>query len=232
MKRGKYEATHAPKYHNSKKGLAVLLSLVLIIGCVVGGTLAWLTATSSEVKNVFTTSDIIVELKEHTYDPTTDTLTGTETTTGVDNYKMIPGWTIPKDPWAKVSGSSEDCYLFIKVEVSDNFSTYMDYTIDSQWTVLNATNDPDVYYFKVDQDSKKNVAYNILGAGTATYDNVEYTWTDNQVLVKPTVTKGMMADITSTNQPTLTFKAYAVQLYKDNNTQFSAEEAWNMVKGS
>ncbi|MBQ9167197.1 MAG: hypothetical protein IJX67_02160 [Oscillospiraceae bacterium] len=231
MKRGKYEATYVRKRHGSKKALAMLLSLVLVIGCVVGGTLAWLTAESGEVKNVFTTSDIIVELKEHTYDPATDALTSTETTTGVDNYKMIPGWTIPKDPWAKVSESSEDCYLFIEVEASANFSTYMDYAIDTQWTALDATNYPGVYYIEIDQDSEKDVAYNILGAGSATYDNVAYTWTDDQVRVKPTVTKQMMVEA-GNNKPTLSFTAYAVQLYKDNNTEFTPAEAWTLVSGS
>ena len=55
---------------------------------------------------------------------------------------------------------------------------------------------------------------------------------DDQVLVSEDVTKEMMKALTDETKPTLTFKAYAVQLYKDNNTQFSAEEAWNMVKGS
>ena len=95
MKRGKYEAPYVSKRNSSKKALAMLLSLVLVIGCVAGGTLAWLTATSNEVNNVFTTSDIGVTLEE------SDDL----------NLKMVPGWTITKNPKATVTAGSEDCYL-------------------------------------------------------------------------------------------------------------------------
>ena len=55
--KGKYSRKHT-------KPLALILSLVLVIGCVAGGTLAWLNAKTDEVKNTFSTSDIGVTLKE------------------------------------------------------------------------------------------------------------------------------------------------------------------------
>ena len=64
-----------------KKGLAMVLALVLLAVCAVSGTLAWLTAKSDTVVNTFTTSDIKVEL--------------TETN---ETYKMVPGYDIHKDP--------------------------------------------------------------------------------------------------------------------------------------
>ena len=79
-----------------KKGLALVLALALMVVGAVAGTLAWLTAKSDTVVNTFTTSDIKVELKET---PAT--------------YKMIPGYTIKKDPQAKVLNGSEDCFLFV-----------------------------------------------------------------------------------------------------------------------
>ena len=202
--KGKYSRKHT-------KSLALVLSLMLVIGCVAGGTLAWLNAKTDEVKNTFSTSDIGVTLEETT-----------------NTYKMIPGWTINKDPKATVTSGSEDCYLFVKVEKSDNFDTYMDMAIDSQWAALDATNNPGVYYIKIDEDTEKNVAYNVLGEGKATYNEVEYTWADNQVLVKPTVTEKMMDE--ANPQPTLTFTAYAVQLMKNNTTEFTAAEAWELAQ--
>ena len=202
--KGKYTRKHI-------KSLALVLSLMLVIGCVAGGTLAWLNAKTDEVKNTFSTSDIGVTLEETT-----------------NTYKMIPGWTINKDPKATVTSGSEDCYLFVKVEKSDNFDTYMDMAIDAQWTALDATNNPGVYYIKIDEDTEKNVAYNVLGEGKATYNEVEYTWADNQVLVKPTVTEKMMDQ--ANPQPTLSFTAYAVQLMKNNTTEFSAAEAWTLAQ--
>ena len=202
--KGKYTRKHT-------KSLALVLALVLVIGCVAGGTLAWLNAKTEEVKNTFSTSDIGVTLGETT-----------------NTYKMVPGWTIAKDPKATVTSGSEDCYLFVKVEKSDNFDTYMDMAIDAQWTALDATNNPGVYYIKIDEDTEKNVAYNVLGEGKATYNEVEYTWADNQVLVKPTVTEKMMDE--ANPQPTLTFTAYAVQLMKNNTTEFTAAEAWELAQ--
>ena len=201
--KGKYTRKHT-------KSLALVLALVLVIGCVAGGTLAWLNAKTEEVKNTFSTSDIGVTLGETT-----------------NTYKMVPGWTIAKDPKATVTSGSEDCYLFVKVEKSNNFDTYMDMAIDSQWTALE--DQTGVYYIKIDEDSEKNVAYNVLGEGKVTYENVEYAWADNQVLVKPTVTEAMMKTA-KTSQPTLTFTAYAVQLMKNNTTEFTAAEAWTLAQ--
>ena len=201
--KGKYTRKHT-------KSLALVLALVLVIGCVAGGTLAWLNAKTEEVKNTFSTSDIGVTLGETT-----------------NTYKMVPGWTIAKDPKATVTSGSEDCYLFVKVEKSNNFDTYMDMAIDSQWTALE--DQTGVYYIKIDEDSEKIVAYNVLGEGKVTYENVEYAWADNQVLVKPTVTEAMMKTA-KTSQPTLTFTAYAVQLMKNNTTEFSAAEAWTLAQ--
>ena len=201
--KGKYTRKHT-------KSLALVLALVLVIGCVAGGTLAWLNAKTEEVKNTFSTSDIGVTLGETT-----------------NTYKMVPGWTIAKDPKATVTSGSEVCYLFVKVEKSNNFDTYMDMAIDSQWTALE--DQTGVYYIKIDEDSEKNVAYNVLGEGKVTYENVEYAWADNQVLVKPTVTEAMMKTA-KTSQPTLTFTAYAVQLMKNNTTEFTAAEAWTLAQ--
>ena len=203
MKRGKYETPRAPKHHSSKKGLAMLLSLVLVIGCVAGGTLAWLTATSNEVNNVFTTSDIGVTLEE------SDNL----------NLKMVPGWTITKDPKATVTAGSEDCYLFVKAEKSANFDDFMTYAIAEGWTALS----DGVYYMifdskDADNENEMGTAYSVLK--------------DDQVKVKDTVTKENMKALTDDTKPNLSFTAYAVQLYRENGTQFTAAEAWAMVSGN
>lgn len=203
MKRGKYEAPYVPKRNSSKKALALLLSLVLVIGCVAGGTLAWLTATSNEVNNVFTTSDIGVTLEE------SDDL----------NLKMVPGWTITKDPKATVTAGSEDCYLFVKVEKSANFDDFMTYAIAEGWTALS----DGVYYMifdskDADNENEMGTAYSVLK--------------DDQVKVKDTVTKENMKALTDDTKPNLSFTAYAVQLYRENGTQFTAAEAWAMVSGN
>lgn len=186
------------------KGVALMLAMVLLVGGVVGGSLAWLTAESDPVENVFTTSDIGVTLAE------SETL----------DLKMIPGWTITKDPKVTVESGSEDCYLFIQVEQSENFDDFMTYTIADGWTELttDAGTNYKVYYRVFDSkdpanSNKMGEAYSILK--------------DDQVAVKDTVTREMMtANFTG---PTLTFTAYASQLYKSNDAKFEVQEAWSNV---
>ena len=180
-----------------KKGLAMVLALVLLAVCAVSGTLAWLTAKSEVVTNTFTTSDIKVELKE---------------TTGQE-YKMIPGYTIRKDPKATVVTGSEECYLFVKLDKSTNFDTYLEYVIADGWTKLEGVADT-VYYREV-KTADIGKAYSVLK--------------NNQVTVKGEVTKAMMDGLTTEALPKLTVTAYASQLHKNATTEFTAAEAWENV---
>ncbi len=61
----------------SSRAFIALLALVLVIGCVAGGTVAWLVATTDTVTNTFTYGKINIALAE---------------TTGTD-YKIIPART-------------------------------------------------------------------------------------------------------------------------------------------
>lgn len=182
----------------NKKGLALVLALTLLVVGVVAGTLAWLTAKSDVVTNTFTTSDIKVELKE---------TTGTE-------YKMIPGYTISKNPKATVLAGSEECYLFVKLDKSASFDTYLEYVIADGWTKLDGVDT--VYYRVVDGTTNQiGTAYSVLK--------------DDQVTVKGEVTKAMMDGLTTETLPKLTVTAYASQLHKNATTEFTAAEAWANV---
>lgn len=214
MRKGKFEKKAQRRFFSSKF-VALMLACVLLIGGVVNGTIAWLTAKdNTPVVNKFTTSTIGVELKEHTYDAAEDELTSTVTDEGVSNYKMIPGWTIPKDPQAWITSGSEAAYLFVKVEESTNFDTFMTYKIADGWTLV--PGQTDVYYRVVD-----------AGKSAAQMDDA-YAFgilEDNKVTVNGTVTKEMMTD--GFTQPTLTFTAYAHQLYQNEDfEEFDVKTAW------
>ena len=179
-----------------KKSLALVLALAMIVVCVVGGTLAWLIATTPEVKNTFTYGDIDITLAE---------------TTGT-SYKMIPGYTIDKDPKVTVLAGSEKCYLFVKVAESDNFDTFMTYEMAADWTALDGVNG--VYYREV----------------AASTDNQEFgVLANDKVTVRGDVTKAMLNGLTEATQPTLTFTAYACQYNSSNGTHFDAADAWAKV---
>lgn len=66
MYHGKYEARHLQRRHKrrSKKTGMLFLSLLLVIGMVVGGTLAWLSTKSAPITNTFTPSKVACEVTE------------------------------------------------------------------------------------------------------------------------------------------------------------------------
>ena len=102
-----------------KKALALVLALTLLVAGVVGGTLAWLTDQTDEVKNTFTVGDINIGLTETTAD-----------------YKMVPGNTIAKDPTVTVKANSEACWLFVQVTESTDLKDFITYAIAEGWTAL------------------------------------------------------------------------------------------------
>lgn len=176
-----------------KKTLTILVALVLAVGCAVGTTLAWLTDKTAPVQNVFTVGNIDITLKEEAKD-----------------FKMIPGCTIKKDPVVTVEANSEPCWLFVKVQESDNLKDFITYEVDrSKWNSLDT--EPNVYYCTVPA-SNADQTFPVL--------------TGNVVTVQETVTKEMMDGVTQNgNNPTLTFTAYACQ--KENFE--TAGAAWAEV---
>ena len=202
-KQGGFNMSKRKKKGVSTKVFLSLLALVLVVGCAVGGTIAWLTATTEPVVNTFTYGKIKIELTE---------------TTG-NAYKIIPGVNISKDPKVTVKADSEACWLFVKVAEKGTFVTdKVTYSIANGWKVLDATNHPGVYYREVDAVTA-DTNFNVL-AGDATYPNGVVTVSEN-------LTKAEVNSVAAT-QPTLTFTAYAVQ--KDGiNT---AADAWDKVKNN
>lgn len=189
------------------KTMFMILAVVLIVGISVGGTLAWLTATTETVTNTFTTSNIDI------------TLTESGAVNNANSYKMVPGYTITKDPVATVKAGSEACYLFVKLEKSTNFDTFMTYEIASGWTQL--TKDKD------NKDITDLIYYREVPAGTS--DQTFSVLNGNEVTVLSNVTKEAMNALTESTYPTLKVTAYASQLYKSASEKFSPAEAWDIV---
>ena len=192
-----------------KKTIALILSCVLVLGCAIGGTFAWLTAKSDTVTNTFTVGNVNIDLKETTTD-----------------YKMVPNTDIAKDPKVTVVKNSEACWLFVKVDESTNLDEFISYTVDQSWTAGEGTGDGKngvpvgVYFREVSAtDAANGIEYKVL-TSNASYPN-------GYVTVKSDVTKAMMDSLIVDNavQPTLTFTAYAVQ----RDGVDSAAEAWAKV---
>lgn len=178
-----------------KKVLILTLALVLAIGLGIGITLAYLYTDTTPLVNTFEYGDVNIKLEE--------------TTT---TYKMIPGNTIAKDPTVTVLKDSEPCWLFVKIEKSANFDTFMTYGIAEDWIPFDGVSG--VYYREVGA-ADADIPFPVL-AGKAGYAN-------GYVTVRNSVTKQMLGD--GFTAPTLTFTAYAVQ--KANVT--SVADAWALV---
>ena len=164
------------------KTLIVALAVMLVIGCAVGGTLAWLTDTTDPVTNTFTVGNINISLAETKTD-----------------FKMVPGATIGKDPKVTVKAGSEACWLFVEVTESDNLDNFINYTIATGWTQLPGVSG--VYYREVEDlsASTTNKEYSVLTSDQVT---VKDTVTKGMM---DAISAG------TATAPTLTFKAYAVQ---------------------
>ena len=173
---------HANRRSVSSRTFIAMLALVLVIGCAVGGTIAWLTAQTDPVVNTFTYGDINIELTEAKPDNR--------------QAKIIPGVDIEKDPKVTVKKDSEACWLFVKVEEEGTFvANKVTYSIADGWTKGDGTNIPaNVYYRAVD---------------AVTNDTDFAVLKDNKIYVSEELSKSDIQSISA--QPKLTFTAYAVQ---------------------
>ena len=178
-----------------KKKIALLMACVMAFGIAVGGTLAWLIDTTEEVKNTFTPSTINIELTE-TFNKDTDN----NNVADAWEKKMVPGDTLAKDPKVTVKAGSEACWLFVKVEKSANFDTYMTCAIADGWNAL--AGETGVYYREVGDLT-----------GTDAVDQGFAVLKGDNVSVLGTVTKAQMDALNApgATYPTLTFTAYAIQ---------------------
>lgn len=194
----------------SMKVVALLLAVVLLIGCAVGSTVAYLMAKSAVVTNTFVAGEI-------------GTLNLSETTG--NSYIVTPGVDITKDPTVTFNGNNVAAYVFLKVEatdwtVSSADTTYtyslgnneeMKWTIADGWTKLE--NVDGVYY--------RTVAADTDTANTADAEKYGII-KENTITVRSEITKENIDGYTKG----LTFTAYAIQ--KDGFTTVS--DAWTQAQ--
>lgn len=187
------------------KLLVAIISVLSLCSFLVGTSVAWLTSKTEDLVNTFTYGDINIKLEE------TDTEDGDDNV-NTNEYKMLPGNEITKDPKVTVIANSEESYLFVKLTKSENFDNFMTYEVAEGWTLLEGTTD--VYYREVGV-SDKDQEFTVLK--------------DNKVKVKEDVTKAMLNELDkdgANNYPTLTITAYAVQRDSKIEAIDTPAEAW------
>lgn len=123
-----------------RKVLLMAFSAMLLVCVTIGATVAYLTSQDS-VTNTFTVGSVAITLDEAdvktdgTYETTKDARVDTNT------YHLLPGHKYIKDPTIHVDSTSEDCWLFVKVEngisaIEDSSSTIAAQMAVKGWTPI------------------------------------------------------------------------------------------------
>lgn len=155
-------------------GLAVTLAVALLVG---GRTLAYLQSQTEDTVNNFETKKVMVTLSE---------------TTGND-YSIIPGKAVPKDPKVTVDNTL-DAYVFIKV--NDATDGLIEYAIADGWTELEGVDG--VYWREVAENAEPKT-FSVLAGDAVSYSAA----LENSDMLN--------ADGNLKEGFTLTFKAMAIQ---------------------
>ena len=179
-----------------KKLLSISLAVIVAVMAISGASLAWLQDTTQTVTNTFTEGKVDIDLYEHDYLPDSNTLDTESKVTANNDYKMIPGKVLPKNPTVVVKAGSEACYVFVKVEKVNDVATFLEYDIDtSVWTALNGYEG--VYYKEITNYTAEDTELNVLK--------------NKVVTVKSDVEMSDMNGLTENTRPQLKFTAYAIQ---------------------
>lgn len=188
----------------AKKTLLIAVAMLLVAAISVGGTLAYLKATSASVTNTF----VAKELGSVTVNETTG-----------DVYYVVPGVDITKDPKLSFTRTTADpkddvdAYVFVEVTATgwtlqDDNKTFkngtgMTFEIASGWAHLSGN----VFYTEI------SAGNGISGAAIIKED---------KITVPATITEETIVNAAST----VTFQGYAIQKPGFN----SASAAWAEIK--
>lgn len=190
---------------NAKKIVALLLCAVLLVGATIAGTVAYLTSSDS-VENTFTVGNVAITMVETKVDEYGVALTGENAgTTDKNTYKLIPGHTYTKDPTVTVGDTSENCFIFVKIE--NGLNTNATLNMSTAWAKVNDDNNGTSVW-----------VYGTTNAPTAVAKNGSVTPFDN-------FTFGNSANPASYKDATIKVTAYAIQA-TDLGEADTAAEIW------
>lgn len=175
---------------------ALLMAFVLVIAGTVGVTLALLTSKSETVTNTFSIGNVKISLAETTTD---------------NDYKLIPGNTISKDPTITVGADSEDCWIYVRLEVANDLAAVLTLDYDAAWEVKSTT------------AGTATTVIILKPKATKTANDKIAVFGDNNILVKDNATAD---DLDKANDKTLVVTAYAVQKANVDD----ADDAWTALQ--
>lgn len=212
------------------KVLLTLVCAVLLVAASVMGTMAYLTSEAS-VKNTFTVGNISLgntneagldEAKTNEAGQPIKTVDGKDTVVSVaeadrvttNKYKLQPGHSYTKDPTIHVGDSSDDCYLFVKVEngisaIEDSSSTIASQMAAKGWKALNTS--PNVYVYVGTAASATNPLAVSKGSDVVVFESFKIS--------------GTVTDVSNYSTAAINVTAYAVQT--DGFDGKTADQIWD-----
>lgn len=185
------------------KFLFLTVCCLMILGTVSFKTYAWFSSKTQTINSLFTYGDIKISIID-------DDIKENEPKI---NYNIMPGSKIEKSTRVKVSKGSEDCWLFVEINKSDNFDIFMTYEIDEEWKLLDDTSN--IYYKEVSKQNNDQ-EFSIIK--------------DNVVSVRTEIDNKTLSLLSDEEEyPSLTVSAYAVQRDKKIDAIDTASKAWLLI---
>lgn len=232
-----------------KRTVAVLCAVAIVIGVAIGGTMALL-QHSAAVVNTFTAGTIAISLSE----------TKDGEPVPANDYVMVPGETLTKDPKVTVAKDSESCYLFVKVKeinfnglrnpinweeikspTNNGVGGWTAISVDGDGNPKKGAGDDGYVFYRIfdskDPDGTHEEIMTLVDGKQTKVDGYTYNFLkDNQVTVSAELTKADMTDYGKNEKdfPKLEFTAYAIQRdwLKDQggNEITQPAQIWNIVQ--
>lgn len=213
-----------------RKFLLTLSSALLLVSLTVGATVAYLTDTE-KVVNTFTVGNVQITLDEAavTYDAAANKYIEDATAERIDDtqeYHLLPGTEIDKDPTVHVQANSENCY--VRALVTFTYKTAADQVLQENWinwdTELWNVNPTPVTTKDTEKDTitrTYEVRYNSIVNKRNAVQDLEIF---NKVSIPETLTNEQIATLQGLN---ITVVANAIQ----SNGFATADAAWIAFEG-
>ena len=203
---------------SKKKIVALLLCAVALVVGSVMGTMAWLTS-QDEVNNTFTVGNVKITLDEAKVNVDGDPINNNNEEVALadaprvtsNTYHLVPGHTYTKDPTVHVDSSSEECYVYVKLE--NGLKGIIDATTIENQMIAEG-------WICIDTDAQLYVYRNSVSGASAQKDLVVF----EGFKVRDDVTN---TELATYKDKTIKVTAYAVQVdgFQDPAKEFTANAA-------
>ena len=209
-----------------RNALLVVLGVILAVG-IIGGTVAWLTRTSS-LTNTFTVGSFETPVTDPTDSSKTIDIDGNLYEPSWDEdaeHKLLPGNEYAKDPYVGIGAGSEDGVVYVYVK--NNFSNKIYFEINNGWSAVSGY---------ANAGSKAGT----YTSGLFKYDTVLTaksngdTWTTTPLFSKVEVadTANSTDFNTESNAKTITVSSFLHQAKDDEGEDIDATEILNAAKSA